>query len=332
MAVKYAVATGNWSATSTWNGGTLPSAGDDVYANGYTVSVDQDIEVNKISTEVCPTTSVGGGRFNVNTSFKTIISNIIAGTTYCVYTEGDISLTIIGNIYASSVTAVAGSTHRCTINIIGNVYGGSGSDSFGVRNYYNSNISVIGNVYGGTGKSSYGVYLQNGGTLTVTGNITAGLSYAIYVSTHQIGQSLTITGNVFASLNSSAVFCFNTIFYGSLLSALGGYQPINVSGGNLFIDSTNVQMILQNTANDEIRLYTADAFDQPGEENVRNGISYASGTLEGTLAVPPPESVVKNVPVDDTVGTYELTPEVIEHITELKNPKKVLGSGIIAYQ
>jgi hypothetical protein len=60
-------------------------------------------------------------------------------------------------------------------------------------------------------------------------------------------------------------------------------------------------MILQNTANDEIRLYTADAFDQPGEENVRNGISYASGTLEGTCAVPPPESVVKNVPVDDTV-------------------------------
>lgn len=306
MAVRYAVANGNWSDVSTWDGGTtLPTVGDDVYANGFTITVNQDIEVNKISTEVCPTTSVSGGRFNVNTSFKTIISNIIAGTTYCVYTEGAISLTIIGNIYASSVAAVTGSNSSCTINIIGDVYGGSGANSFGVKNWYSSNISVIGNVYGGAGIFSYGVYLQNGGTLTVTGNITAGLSYAIYVSTHQIGQSLTITGNVFASLNSSAVFCVNTIFNGSLLSALGGHQPINVSDGNLFIDSTNVQMILQNTANDEIRLYTADAFDQPAESDVRDGVEYGSGVYEGTLIVPPVDSVVKNVPVDDTVGTLE---------------------------
>lgn len=73
-------------------------------------------------------------------------------------------------------------------------------------------------------------------------------------------------------------------------------------------------------------------YGQPSQSDVRDGTLYgASDEFEGTLIVPPVESVVKNVPVDDTVGTYELTPEVIEHITELQNPKKVLGSGIIAY-
>jgi hypothetical protein len=52
MALRYAVATGNWSNTATWNGGTLPGVGDDVHANGFTVTIDQDINVNSISNKV----------------------------------------------------------------------------------------------------------------------------------------------------------------------------------------------------------------------------------------------------------------------------------------
>ena len=46
----YNAASGNWSTAANWKGGTLgdgnlPQSGDDVYANGKTVTIDQDITV-----------------------------------------------------------------------------------------------------------------------------------------------------------------------------------------------------------------------------------------------------------------------------------------------
>ena len=62
MALRYAVATGNWSDTATWNGGTLPTSADDVYANNFTVTVDQNVTVLSLrNTAGAP--AVAGGRF-----------------------------------------------------------------------------------------------------------------------------------------------------------------------------------------------------------------------------------------------------------------------------
>ena len=41
----------------------------------------------------------------------------------------------------------------------------------------------------------------------------------------------------------------------------------------------------------------------PAITDVRNGVIYASGSLTGTLIVPPSGSVALGVPVDNTVGT-----------------------------
>ena len=66
MAVRYAVATGNWSATATWDGGTLPAADDDVYTNNYVVTIDQNITVLSLrnSSNTSPAVTAGG-RFRV---------------------------------------------------------------------------------------------------------------------------------------------------------------------------------------------------------------------------------------------------------------------------
>ncbi len=56
MATARAIANGNWSATSTWNGGVLPGNGDTVYANGFNVTINQDILIGGANN---PTVNAG---------------------------------------------------------------------------------------------------------------------------------------------------------------------------------------------------------------------------------------------------------------------------------
>jgi len=49
MALRGAVANGNWSNPATWNGGILPNPGDVVASNGFTVTIDVNINVDSIT-------------------------------------------------------------------------------------------------------------------------------------------------------------------------------------------------------------------------------------------------------------------------------------------
>jgi hypothetical protein len=49
MALRAAVANGNWSSTATWNGGVVPTVGDVVASNGFTVTINQNINVDSIT-------------------------------------------------------------------------------------------------------------------------------------------------------------------------------------------------------------------------------------------------------------------------------------------
>ena len=51
MATKYPLANGNWSNAANWNDGTKPTAGDDVYADGKTVTIDESTaSLNSVRT------------------------------------------------------------------------------------------------------------------------------------------------------------------------------------------------------------------------------------------------------------------------------------------
>jgi hypothetical protein len=65
MANRYAVASGNWSDTATWDGGTLPTAGDVVRPNGFTVTIDVDVTVDEL-TNNASAPAVAGGLFVLN--------------------------------------------------------------------------------------------------------------------------------------------------------------------------------------------------------------------------------------------------------------------------
>jgi len=49
MALRVAVANGNWSNPAIWNGGVIPTVGDVVASNNFTVTIDQNINVDSIT-------------------------------------------------------------------------------------------------------------------------------------------------------------------------------------------------------------------------------------------------------------------------------------------
>jgi hypothetical protein len=84
MATARAIANGNWSSTSTWNGGVLPGNGDTVYANGFNITINQNIDIGGVNN---PTVNAG---------------SFVAGQWYEILNVGTTNWTIIG---AASNTA-----------------------------------------------------------------------------------------------------------------------------------------------------------------------------------------------------------------------------------
>jgi hypothetical protein len=63
MATRRAIANGNWSATSTWNGGVLPGNGDTVFANGFNVTLDVDVNIGGVNNPIVNTGSLVSGQW-----------------------------------------------------------------------------------------------------------------------------------------------------------------------------------------------------------------------------------------------------------------------------
>jgi len=52
--IRYAVQNGAWSSGSTWDNGAVPLNGDDVYADGRTITINQNIDVFRITNTPSP--------------------------------------------------------------------------------------------------------------------------------------------------------------------------------------------------------------------------------------------------------------------------------------
>lgn len=63
MATARAIANGNWSSTSTWNGGVVPGNGETVFANGFNVNLDVDIFIGGANNPTVNTGSLVSGQW-----------------------------------------------------------------------------------------------------------------------------------------------------------------------------------------------------------------------------------------------------------------------------
>lgn len=207
MAVRYAVATGNWSDTAIWNGGTLPTSADDVFSNNFTVTIDQDITVLSLrNTAQSP--AVAGGGFVVSSSVTIILTGVSAlvgvGNFHVLTWDGglgvetninanniivfnssfvalhitgagvlninsDISHTLFNN--PSTVVLVSG---NCTLNVVGSLIAqAAGSSSSGgsiFRITSTATVNFTGD-FQGTGFSP-GFRINSTAIVNITGNST----------------------------------------------------------------------------------------------------------------------------------------------------------------
>jgi len=77
MALRVAVSNGNWSNPSTWNAGLIPTAGDIAASNGYTVTIDVNINVDSITN-----TAASPVKITPNMTGYTTPSGIVEASSY----------------------------------------------------------------------------------------------------------------------------------------------------------------------------------------------------------------------------------------------------------
>jgi hypothetical protein len=305
MAIRYAVATGNWSNTATWNGGTLPTSADDVYANGFTVTINQNIAV--VSLQNTATTGVNaGGAFPVNGSYTIVADTLTGGSQLLSGSSENINLTITANTISGFIRTNNGTGTNYTIN--GNIQTSVMSFQLTNINTFTVNGNVVANGVGQNGA----IFLISAGTVVINGFCQGGVSQFGFQSGSTSGsyfatvtKAITVNNNIAGVSNASPSFsCTVKEIEQGVLGAvpITGFVRLSTASGAFYKGVTTGSGT--RTLSDP-----ADIAGQvPAQSDVRFGVTYQSGSKTGTAYIPAASSVGFGVPVDNTTGTAALTP------------------------
>lgn len=204
MAIVNATKTGNWSDATVWPASTYPVAGDQVQANGFTVTINQNITVSSIRTTAEGGGSAGGG-FTANNGVV-ITADVVAGTTVCLQHATNASVTVVGNIVGGGNNAIGFYANgTATTTITGAITGGAGTSAYGFQNASTGTVNITGNV---TGAASHGINLNGAGTINITGDVTGGSVAAIYGISNTALAIVNIIGNVVGGSLSGAATAY----------------------------------------------------------------------------------------------------------------------------
>jgi hypothetical protein len=285
----------------------------------------------------------GTGILNINGNLYVATD---CGNRGCLTLTGSGTLNVVGNLLGAqgfcSSPGVSVTTSGI-FNLVGNVYGGVNVTAL---NLIGTSVTTItGNLYGGS-NSGRAITLSGTALLTVTGNLLSGDNGGPCINITSGTPNVTIIGNVGSTFGNSTTLLssaagsyikvvgtifagLNYNFYsvspssiniltGPFISYATGVHPFLVSRmhyqrtfGSYFEyrDSSTGGALPPIASAPATRLVSPDTVvAAPIPANVRQGTVYALGSQTGTMIVPNPANVVKNVPVDNTVGTAVLEP------------------------
>lgn len=241
MATRWAVANGNWSNTATWNGGTLPTSADDVFANNFTVTIDQDITAISLrnTSNTSPAITQGGsfvvsgssGTRNITlTGVTSSVGGVLTGFVAAVSPLLNITATstAITNINSNLIGGGAGSptatvgvvvNGNSTVNIVGRVGPPAQFTSAVVLQSSGATLTVVGNVFGPP--SGNGINITQAATVTVTGDLTGSTTTAAGNAINAgAASTINTTGNLFGGAGVSAQAILTSVA-GSTINVVG---------------------------------------------------------------------------------------------------------------
>ena len=219
MATYYAVAAGNFNATSTWSttpagaaGFGPPIAGDTAVANGRAVAITASATCLELRNDNVGGATVGG-TFTLN-SGVTLTANVLQNNTTgggtlvsCTYAS-PLSASIVGNVTTPTNTSgnirTINITGTGTLNFTGNATGDNRSSAGGGSISLSAGciVNFVGNAYGGTGIGGQAIEIVSSvATLNITGNAYGGGGAAIY---NAANGTANITGTSFGSITTGA--------------------------------------------------------------------------------------------------------------------------------
>jgi hypothetical protein len=250
MANRWAVATGNWSDTATWNGGTLPAADDDVFSGGFTVTIDQDVTVLSLRNAAASGITVGGG--------FTLTGNHAVTCTGIGLEANAVNLLTYDGTGTANIDALLVFTTATTANVAVVTHSGTGA----------LNVTSPADIVGGNAASRLPINFTSAGTLNITASVQSATSAAVTTSG---GGALTIVGDVTAVGAVLAV---------SVLTAPDGFVTVvgNVTAGT----SGNGITLGTSTARTTVNV-TGNVTGGTGSGGV--GIFPGSGTGGSTITV-----------------------------------------------
>jgi hypothetical protein len=215
MAIKFPLANGNWSNAANWNDGTLPDVGDDVHADGKTVTIDQDVTVLTLRTDQ-RSGGTNGGLYNLSnilTTYNLVANEFVVGNAQSLLTTNfdNKTINIIGTfVQVGTINFVAlnfqGS--NCVINVTGSFESNksSGLGFFRFDAGSSSSFNLVGNFIGVTGYTGSGIFLTivPMNVISVTGNLqTNTTSRIMQIGNVLISQGIQIYGTLTGGIYST---------------------------------------------------------------------------------------------------------------------------------
>ncbi len=320
---------GNWSDTNTttspWaTGGVLyaPNSSDDVFTNGFTVTVDNSPTVVSVTNASATSRAwKDGATTTASSGGGLILSNgqTLTATTGALTTVGANFITLSGinsAAFVGNVTANPAYSYSIVNTGSGTLTFTGYTESAGVggaifRNQVAGNLVINGGIT--SSAFSNGVYQDAGGNFIVNGYATSNGSVVIF--NNGVG-TVTVVGTMTASNGGGNAIRSTSM--ASLVKASGSF--ICAADGTMAVAA--IKMILNTTpiaaktryalngSGTFVDMFTADNTGlAPAVGDVRAGVVYGSAT--GALAVPPANSVAFGVPVDAGFGTAVLTPAAV---------------------
>lgn len=207
MANVYAVKSGNWSDTTVWNTGALPTSADDVFSNNFTVTIDGTFSVASISNQEQAPIITGGG-------FKYANGGDLTASIYCTANSGGNQL---GYLLGFDLDAPSVATFRGNIR---NGAGGSGysglfrdgTDRAVVIHSGSGILNIIGDISCNCYYQAYVARLTGTGTLNITGTVYSQMidsNSAGYVLSNTSSGTINITGSILGGGGGNNITCLN---------------------------------------------------------------------------------------------------------------------------